>query len=87
MRHRVLAALAVLAIAAGLSLAGTAAYAASVRQTFGELFFGPPSVTVPECESAGTTLLNAGRFDFFRCVTADIGSTQAEELEGFIITN
>lgn len=87
MRHRVLAALAVLAVAAGLSLAGTAAYASSVRQTFGELFLGSPSVTVPECESTGTALLDAGRFDFFRCVTADVGSTQAEELEGFVITN
>lgn len=87
MRHRVLAALAVLAIATGLSLAASTASAASVRQTFGELFFGAPSVTVPECESTGTALLNAGRFDFFRCVTADTGSTQAEELEGFVITN
>jgi hypothetical protein len=88
MRHRMLllAGLASLATVLGMTLAAPAANAAGSRQTFGELFYGSPSVTVPECESAGTADENAGRFDFYRCVPDNIGSTQAEELEGFVIT-
>jgi hypothetical protein len=50
---------------------------------YGHIYTGPPSVTVPECNSAGQALVNAGRFDFYRCVAID---RQTEELEGFLIT-
>jgi hypothetical protein len=72
------------AVAFGLMVvAAPTANAVPYRQVYGKLFFGPPSVTVPECESAGQTLQAQGRFDFYRCVTFDANS---EELEGFLIT-
>jgi len=35
-------------------------------------------------KSAGQAFVNAGRFDFYRCVAID---SQDEELEGFLITS
>jgi hypothetical protein len=81
MRLRLLVA-PVLAVAA-LGLVAPVANAVPVRQVYGHVYTGPPSVTVPECNSAGQAFVNAGRFDFYRCVAID---GQNEELEGFLIT-
>jgi hypothetical protein len=66
-----------------LAVAAPAADAAPIRQVYAHVYTGPPSVTVPECNSAGQAFVNAGRFDFYRCVAID---SQDEELEGFLIT-
>jgi hypothetical protein len=85
-RLRLLAApvLAVVAVTVGLlTVAAPAASAVPVRQVYGHFYSGPPSVTVPQCNSAGQAFVAAGRFDFYRCVAID---SQTEELEGFLIT-
>jgi hypothetical protein len=85
MRLRLLVA-PVLAVAALglLTVAAPAANATPIRQVYAHVYTGPPSVTVPECNSAGQAFVNAGRFDFYRCVAID---SQDEELEGFLITS
>jgi hypothetical protein len=76
--------LAVVAVAVGLlTVAAPAANAAPIRQVYGHQYFGAPSVTVPQCNADGQAFVNAGRFDFYRCVAID---SQTEELEGFLIT-
>jgi hypothetical protein len=77
--------LAVVAVAVGLMVAAPSAGAAASRQVYAQVFFGAPSVTVPQCNSTGTTLRNAGRFDFYRCVAFTGSPDPAEELEGFLI--
>jgi hypothetical protein len=74
------------AVVATVMIAAPNANAAGSRQTYAQLFFGSPSVTVPQCNATGTSLQAAGRFDFFRCVTfTATGPDQSEELEGFLI--
>ena len=88
-RLRLIAApiLAVVAVAVALLAAAPSANAAASRQTYAQVFFGAPSVTVPECQATGAALLAQGRFDFFRCVVfSGSAPDQAEELEGFLIT-
>lgn len=90
MRHRsrllVAPVLALAAVTLGLTVAAPTASAAVSRQNYAQVFYGAPSVTVPQCESTGAALLAAGRFDFYRCVTfIASGPDQSEELEGFII--
>ena len=74
--------------AATLAIAAPAAHAIVARQVYGQFFYGPPSVTVPECDATGTTLRDQGRFDFYQCVTLppSEGGPNIEELEGFLIT-
>jgi hypothetical protein len=77
--------LAVVAVTMGLAaVAAPTASAAITRQTYAQVFYGAPSVTVPQCQATGQSLQAAGRFDFFHCVPFP-GSDPAEELEGFII--
>jgi hypothetical protein len=76
---------AVAAVAALTAVTAPAASAASYRQVYAQLFYGDPSVTVPQCTAAGTADVAAGRFDFYRCVTFTAGADPSEELEGFLI--
>jgi hypothetical protein len=88
-RLRLIAApiLAVVAVAVALMVAAPSANASLTRQVYAQLFFGAPSVTVPQCNAAGTALLAQGRFDFFHCVVFTAGGPdQSEELQGFLIT-
>jgi hypothetical protein len=85
MRLRLLVAPVFTVVSLGLlAVAAPAANAAPIRQVYAHVYTGPPSVTVPECNSAGQAFVNAGRFDFYRCVAID---SQDEELEGFLITS
>ena len=78
--------LTIVAVATSLMIAAPSANAALTRQNYAQLFFGPPSVTVPQCNATGTSLQAAGRFDFFHCVTFTAsGPDQSEELQGFLI--
>lgn len=85
MRLRLLVAPVLAVVALGLlTVAAPAANAVPIRQVYAHLYTGAPAVTVPQCDSDGQALVNAGRFDFYRCVAIN---SQTEELEGFLITS
>lgn len=87
-RSRMFAApvLAVVAVTMGLAVvAAPTASAVVSRQTYAQVFYGAPSVTIPQCDATGQALQAAGRFDFYHCVPFPGSADPAEELEGFII--
>ncbi|HEY3605881.1 MAG TPA: hypothetical protein VGL06_00180 [Pseudonocardiaceae bacterium] len=72
------------ASAAGRPAVAAQTAPASVRLVYTQLFFGPPSITIPECRSAGQADVRAGDFPSYICVASPyFVPNPYEELEGF----